>query len=162
MQHEFDVTLHATFDAADAKRNGIEAFKTLAKQDPEAAAAKVSESIPLAMRSVRTRARESYGVDIAQEGWKEQFKQKQHSDVEAGLLLMEANTCLVYSWCQTKLDGYAADKFLSDEQRAAKICEVGEEALRALKAVLLHNFQEARDEDRGRRGCRRASHQKST
>ncbi len=142
MQDEFDAKLHRTFAAAEAERDGIEAFKKLAKQDPSAAAAAVSKLIPLTMRRVRTRVRESYGVDIAREGWKDQFKQKQHSDAEPGPLLMEANTYLVYSWCQTKLDAYTADKSLSDEQRAAKMCEVGVEALRALDAVLLHILQE--------------------
>jgi len=55
---------------------------------------------------------------------------------------MAANNYLVCSWCQTKLDAYAADGSLSDEERAAKVCEVGVEALRGLEAVLLHNLQE--------------------
>jgi hypothetical protein len=142
MQDKLDAKLQASFETAKADRNGIEAFKKVAKRNPAAAAANVSKGIPLAMQRVHTQARELYGVDIAREGWKEQFKQKQHSDVEAGLLLMTANNYLVYSRCQAKLDAYAADKSLSDEERAAKICEVGVEALRGQEAVLLHNLQE--------------------
>ena len=142
MHDMFDAKLQASFEAANAHRSGIEAFKKLAKRDPAVAAARVSKGFPLAMQRIRAQARELYGVDIAREGWKEQFKQKHHSDAEAGLLLMAANNYLVCSWCQTKLDAYAADGSLSDEERAAKVCEVGVEALRGLEAVLLHNLQE--------------------
>ncbi len=67
MQNKLNAKLRASFDAADVDRNRVEAVKKLAKQDPSA----VSKLIPLAMRRVRTRAREPYGVDIAREGWKE-------------------------------------------------------------------------------------------
>ena len=67
---------------------------------------------------------------------------------------MAANNYLVCSWCQTKLDAYAADGSLSDEERAAKVCEVGVEALRGLEAVLLHNLQKNCTEQAGRREVR--------
>jgi DNA-binding CsgD family transcriptional regulator len=142
MKDKFDAELRAAFNSASATRDKVEAFRILAKQDPEATAAAVSKLIPLFMERCRTQASESYGVDIAREGWKEQFKQKQHSDVEAGLLLMAANYYVVFSWCKTKLDSYAADTSLSNEEWAAKVCEVGVEALRGSEAVLLHNLQE--------------------
>jgi hypothetical protein len=142
MQDKLDAKLQASFEAAKANRNAIENFKKLAKHDPAASTAVVSKGIPLAMQRVRAQAFESYGVDIAREGWKEQFKRKQHSDIEAGLLLLAANHYLVLWWCQTKLDAYTADRSLSSEERAAKMCEVGVEALRGLDAVLLHNVQE--------------------
>jgi DNA-binding CsgD family transcriptional regulator len=142
MQDKFDAKLQASFDVADSTRNGIEVFKKLAKQDPAAAAANVSKLIPYHMHRVRTQAREAHGVDIARDGWKEQFKQKQHTDFEAGLLLLAANHYLVLSQCQTKLDTYAADVTLSMEERAVKICEVGVEALRGIEQAYLHNLQE--------------------
>jgi hypothetical protein len=92
MQDKFDAKLQVSFDVADATRNRIEEFKKLAKQDPAAAAAKVSKLIPCHMQRVRTQAREAPGVDIAREGWKERFKQKQHTDIEAGLLLLPAES----------------------------------------------------------------------
>jgi hypothetical protein len=101
------------------------------------------------MRRVREQARESHGVDIAREGWKEQFKQERHDDTEARLLIMRANDYLVYSQCQTKLEAYAADKSLSSEKRAAKVCKVGVEALRGRESVLLHNLQELQHGARG-------------
>jgi DNA-binding CsgD family transcriptional regulator len=149
MQDKFDAKLQASFDVSDATRNRIEEFKKLAKQDPAAAAANVSKLIPYHMQRVRTQAREVHGVDIAREGWKERFKQKQHTDIEAGLLLLAANHYLVLSRCQTKLDAYAADVSLSNEERAVKVCEVGVEALRGIEQAYLHNLQELRYQTSG-------------
>lgn len=94
---EFAAQLDDAFSAAADDRGKIKVFKDLARQHPAEAAGVVCKAIPLCMQRVRTQAGESYGVDIAREGWKEQFKQKQHSDVEAGLLLMAANYYLVFS-----------------------------------------------------------------
>jgi DNA-binding CsgD family transcriptional regulator len=149
MQDKFDAKLRASFDVADATRNRIEEFKKLAKQDPAAAAANVSKRIPYHMQRVRTQVREAHGVDIACEGWKELFKQKQHTDIEAGLLLLAANHYLVLSRCQTKLDAYAADVSLSNRERAVKVCEVGVEALRGIEQAYLHNLQELRYQTSG-------------
>lgn len=142
MQDKLDAKLQASFEAAKADRNGIENFKKLAKRDPAAAAAAVSKGIPLTMQRLRAQAFESYGVDIAREGWKEQFKRKQHSGIEAGLLLLAANHYLVLLRCQTKLDAYAADVTLSKKERAVKVCEVGVEALRGIQSAYLHNLRE--------------------
>src|SRR5215207_753832 len=149
MQDKFDAKLQASFDVADATRNRIEEFRKLAKQDPAVTAAKVTELIPYYMQHVRTQAREAHGVDIARDGWKEQFKREQHTDIEAGLLLLAANHYLVLSRCQTKLDAYAADVTLSKEERAEKICEVGVEALRGIEQAYLHNLQELRYQTSG-------------
>jgi DNA-binding CsgD family transcriptional regulator len=142
MQDRVDAKLQASFDVADATRNRIEEFRKLAKQDPAATAEKVSKLIPYYMQRVRTQAREAHGVNIAREGWKEQFKQKQHTDIETGLLLLAANHYLVLSRCQTKLDAYAADVTLSKKERAVKVCEVGVKALRGIEQAYLHNLQE--------------------
>ena len=155
MQDKFGAKLQASFDDADASRSKIDVFKELAKQDPAATAAAVSELIPYHMRRVRTQAREAHGVDIAREGWEEQFKKHQrHSAAEAGLaeaglLLMRANLHLVFSWCQSKLAAIAADRSLSDEARAASVCEVGVEAMRGIEQVYLHNLQELRYQTAG-------------
>src|SRR5918994_1052697 len=142
MQDKFDAKLQSSFDVANAARNRIEEFKQLAKQDPAAAAAKVSKLIPHHMQRVRTQAREAHGVNIAREGWKEYFKQKTEYDIETGLLLLAANHYLVLSRCQTKLDAYAADVTLSKKERAVKVCEVGVKALRGIEQAYLHNLQE--------------------
>jgi D-mannonate dehydratase len=76
-------------------------------------------------------------VDIASQQWKERAKEKHHTLAEAGLLLLAANYYLVFSWCKTKLDAYAADKSLSEQEWEAKVCQVGIEALVAGEAVLL-------------------------
>ena len=138
----FAAQLEDAFQAASADRDKIKPFKELASKRPAEAAEVVCKAIPRLMQRVRTQAHGSHGVEIALEGWKEQFKRKQHSHEEAGLLLMAANYYLVYSWCQTKLDAYAADRSLSKEERTTKVCEVGIEALRGTEAVLLHNLQE--------------------
>jgi DNA-binding CsgD family transcriptional regulator len=149
MQDKFDAKLQASFDVADATRNRIEEFRKLAKQDSAVTAATVSKLIPYYMQRVRTQAREAHGVDIACEGWKEQFKQKQHTYIEAGLLLLAANNYLVLSRCQTKLDAYAADVSLSNRERAVKVSEVGEEALQGIEQAYLHNLQELRYQTSG-------------
>jgi DNA-binding CsgD family transcriptional regulator len=155
MQDKFGAKLQASFDDADASRSKIEMFKKLAKQDPAATAAAVCELIPYHMRRVRTQAREAYGVDIAREGWDEQFKKHQRPSAaeaglaEAGLLLIRANLHLVFSWCQAKLAAIAADRSLSDEEQAAKVCEVGVEAVRGVEQVYLHNLQELRYQTSG-------------
>jgi hypothetical protein len=138
----FEAQLESAFQAARADRNNIKPFKDLARQHPMKAAEVVCKAIPRLMQRVRAQVSEFHGVDIACEGWKEQFKQKQHSDAEVGLLLMAANYYLVYSWCQSKLDEYAADNSLSKKEWAAKVCKVGVDALRGTEAVLLHTLQE--------------------
>jgi hypothetical protein len=142
MQSKFDAELQAAFEIAAAGRAKIEDFKKLTKQDPAATAAAVFKLIPQLMERYQTQARESFGVDIANEGWKEQFKQKRRSDAEALHLLEVANRYLVFSWCRTKLDAYAADTSLSNEEWAAKVCEVGVEALRGMEAASQHSLQE--------------------
>jgi DNA-binding CsgD family transcriptional regulator len=142
MKGKLDAELHAAFEAAGGDRDKIEAFRNLAKQDPGATAAAVSQLIPLFMERYRTQANESYGVDIAREGWKEKSKQKRRSLAEDLHLLDVANRYLVFSWCQMKLGAYAADDSLSNEEWAAKVCEVGIEALRGTKAVSQHTLQE--------------------
>jgi hypothetical protein len=54
MQDKLDAKLQASFETAKADRNGIEAFKKVAKRNPAAAAANVSKGIPLAMQRVHT------------------------------------------------------------------------------------------------------------
>ena len=149
MKGKLDAELHAAFEAAAGDRDKIEAFRKLAKQDPGATAAAVSQLIPLFMEGYRTQAKESYGVDIAREGWEKQFKQKRHSLAEELHLLEIANRHLVFSWCQTKLGAYAADNSLSNEEWAAKVCEVGIEALRGTRAVSQHTLQELLDASSG-------------
>src|SRR5215207_1563561 len=155
MQDKFGAKLQASFDDADASRSKIEVFKKLAKQDPAATAAAVCELIPYHMRRVRTQACEAYGVDIAREGWEEQFKKHHRSSAaeaalaEAGLLLMLANLYVVFSWCQTKLAAIAADRSLSDEEQAVKACEVAVEAMRGVEQAYLHNLQELRYQTTG-------------
>jgi hypothetical protein len=140
--HGFTKQLNDAFCAAAADRDKIKAFKNIAKQHPAEAAAAVSHGIPLLMRDARERAYESYGVDTAGQKWKEQFKQQHRTLVEATQLLMWANFYLALSWHKTKLDAYAADKSLSKQEREAKVCQTGIEALEATEAVLLHYLYE--------------------
>jgi hypothetical protein len=58
MRDQLDAKLQASFEAANADRNEIEAFKKLARKNPAAAAADVSKGIPPAMQRVRAQARE--------------------------------------------------------------------------------------------------------
>jgi hypothetical protein len=145
----FDAQLENAFRDAAADRDKAKVFKDLAKQHPASAADAVSQGIPQLMQRVRTEARNAHGVDIAAVGWKEKFKQKQHSIGEASLLLGAANNYLVFSRCQSKLDAYTADEALSSEERAAKVCEVGVEALRGIEAATQHYLQEVVSQTEG-------------
>ena len=119
-------------------------FRDLAKQHPAAGAAAVCDAIPLLMQDKHKRINESYGIDLADQNWKEEAKQSRLNLVERILLLMAANTYLVWEVCQAKLDTYARDASLSRGERVAKVCTSGIEALEATEAVLLHALTELR------------------
>ena len=104
----FAAQLKDAFESAAADRDNINWFKELAEQHPTEAAGVVCKAIPRLMRRERTQACELHGVDIEHEGWKDQFKQKQPSEAEAGLLLMAANYYLVYSWLPFRRRRYLA------------------------------------------------------
>jgi DNA-binding CsgD family transcriptional regulator len=142
----FETRLYEAFLAAAADREQIKVFRDLAKQHPAAGAAAVCDAIPLLMQDKRKRVNESYGIDLADQKWKEQAKQKRLNLVEEILLLMAANTYLVFKVCQAKLDAYANDTSLSGEDRAIQVCTAGIEVLEATEAVLLHARTELRAE----------------
>jgi len=141
---EFDARLRGAFLAAATDRDQIKVFRDLAKEHPTAAAAAVCDAIPLLMQDKRERVRESYGIDLANQKWKEEAKQRRLDLVEEILLLMAANTYLVFQVCQAKLDAYANDTSLSGKDWATKVCTAGGEVLEATEAVLLHALTELR------------------
>ena len=94
------------------------------------------------MQDTRQRAYESYGIDLADQKWKEKAKQRRLNLVEGVLLLMAANLYLVLEDCQAKLDAYASDTFLSGEEMGNEVCTAGIAVLEATEAVLLHVLTE--------------------
>jgi hypothetical protein len=141
---DLDARLHATFLAAAADRDKIKAFKDLAKEHPAEAAAAVCDAVPLLLRDKRERVRESHGIDLVNEKYKERAKQTHLNLVDGVLLLMAANTYLVFATCQSKLSAYADDELLSEGDRITKTCTAGIEVLEATEAVLLHALTELR------------------
>jgi hypothetical protein len=142
MREKFDAQLYAAFRAADDDRNKIEAFKRQARQDPVGAAKRVSAGISLLMERDRMRASELYGVDIADsEGLKEAELLGLR---EAVILLMLANSYLTLGEYRKKLDSYAADPSLSEQEFVEKTCQVGIEVLQSSEAILLHTLRELR------------------
>ncbi len=90
----------------------------------------------------REQANTLYNVDLADQEWKQDAKQRQLSFVDGVLLLMSANTYLVLTVCQAKLDAYDKDARLSSEEWATKVCQAGIEYLEATEAILLHALTE--------------------
>ena len=142
MREQLDTRLYDAFLAAAADREQIKVFRDLAGKRPTDAAAAVCDAIPLLMQDTRQRAYESYGIDLADQKWKEKAKQRRLNLVEGVLLLMAANLYLVLEDCQAKLDAYASDTFLSGEEWATKVCTAGIAVLEATEAVLLHVLTE--------------------
>jgi hypothetical protein len=121
MREQLDTRLYEAFLAAAADREQIKVFRDLAAKRPTDAAAAVCDAIPQLMQDTRQRAHESYGIDLADQKWNDKAKQRRLNLVEGVLLLMAANLYLVLEDCQSKLDAYASDTFLSGEEWATKV-----------------------------------------
>jgi hypothetical protein len=142
MAEYFDIRLFDAFLAAAADRDKIKVFKNQARQYPTEAAAAVSSGIPLMIQHKREQANTLYNIDLADQEWKDHAKQRDLSFVDGVLLLMSANTYLVLTVCQGKLDAYEKDTSLLREEWAAKVCQAGIECLEATEAILVHALTE--------------------
>lgn len=142
MAGPFDTRLYDTFLAAAADRGKIKVFKDQARQHPMEAAAAVRSGVPLIIQHKREQAYTLYNIDLADQKWKEQAKQRHLDFLEGVLLLMSANTYLVLTVCQGKLDAYEKDTSLPREEWAAKVCQAGIEYLEGTEAILLHALTE--------------------
>src|SRR5215210_4980218 len=142
MTKQFNTRLYDAFLAAAADRNKIKVFKNQARQHPTEAAAAVESGVPLLIQLKREQANTLYDVDLADQDWKQYAKERHLSFVDGMLLLMLANTYLVLTVCQGKLDAYEKDTSLPREEWAAKVCQAGIEYLEATEAILLHALTE--------------------
>jgi hypothetical protein len=142
MAEYFDTRLYDAFLAAAADRDKIKVFKNQARQHPAEAAAAVCSGVPLMIQQKREQAKTLYSVDLADQEWKQQAKQRHLNFVDGVLLLMSANTYLVLTVCQGKLDAYEKDSSLPREEWATKVCQAGIEYLEATEAILLHALTE--------------------
>jgi hypothetical protein len=142
MAEYFDTRLYDAFLAAAADRDKIKVFKNQARQHPAEAAAAVCSGVPLMIQQKREQAKTLYSVDLADQEWKQQAKQRHLNFVDGVLLLMSANTYLVLTVCQGKLDAYEKDTSLPSEKWATKVCRAGIEYLEATEAILLHALTE--------------------
>jgi hypothetical protein len=141
MADYFDTRLFDAFLAAAADRDKIKVFKDQARQHPTEAAAVVCNGVPLMMQYKREQAYKLYNVDLADQEWKQQAKERNLSFVNR-VLLISANTYLVLTVCQGKLDAYDKDTSLPKEEWATKVCQAGIEYLEATEAILLHALTE--------------------
>jgi hypothetical protein len=142
MAEYFDTRLYDAFLAAAADRDKIKVFKNQARQHPAEAAAAVCSGVPLMIQQKREQANTLYSVDLADQEWKQRAKQKHLNFVDGVLLLMSANTYLVLTVCQGKLEAYEKDTSLPKEEWATQVCLAGIEYLEATEAILLHALTE--------------------
>ena len=141
MAEYFDTRLFDAFLAA-ADRDKINVFMNQARQHPTEAAAAVCSGAPLMIQLKREQAYTLYNVDLADQEWKQHAKQRQLPFADGVVLLMSANTYLVLTVCQGKLDAYKEDSSLPREEWATKVCQAGIEYLEATEAILLHALNE--------------------
>jgi hypothetical protein len=142
LTEHFDTRLYEAFLVAAADRDKIKAFKDQARQHPTEAAAAVCNGVPLMIQYKREQAYTLYNVDLADQEWKQHAKERNLSFADGVLLLMSANTYLVLTVCQGKLDAYEKDSSLPREEWATKVCQAGIEYLEATEAILLHALTE--------------------
>ena len=141
MAEYFDTPLFDAFLAV-ADRDKINVFMNQARQHPTEAAAAVCSGAPLMIQLKREQAYTLYNVDLADQEWKQHAKQRQLPFVDGVVLLMSANTYLVLTVCQGKLDAYKEDTSPPTEEWATKVCQAGIEYLEATEAILLHALNE--------------------
>jgi hypothetical protein len=138
-----DPGLDDAFRYADSTRNQVEAAKKLARKHPIETAVGILEDIPTNMQHLREQAAALYGVDIADpEKALKAYKARDHVDTMD--FLHKLNMYSKYEELQGKLHQYTRDPELSREELAAKICEVGIEAMNAIDEVYLHMLNEQR------------------
>ena len=122
MAEYFDTRLYDAFLAAAADRDKIKVFKNQARQHPAEAAAAVCSGVSLMIQHKREQANTLYKVDLADQEWKQQAKQKHLNFVDGVLLLMSADTYIALTVCQSKIDTYDKDARLSRDEWAKKVC----------------------------------------
>lgn len=145
MYDKFDAELQADFEAASKERDNVELVKELSRKERKELARRIAAAIPYQMEHWRERAARKWGIDIAEPNELGHFEiDKPHKVIEATLLLMTANHYLVFGEGLQKLDAYAADASLSEDELAAKVCDIGVELLHGYESVLLHMHHELR------------------
>src|SRR5215218_1643737 len=138
-----DPGLDEAFRYADSTRNKIEAAKEQARKHPMETAVGILDGIPTNMQHLREQAATLYGVDIADpEKALKAYKVRDYAHTLG--FLHKLNMYSVYEELQRKLQHYRSDPELSREELAARICEVGIEALNAPDEVYLHILNEQR------------------
>jgi DNA-binding CsgD family transcriptional regulator len=143
MQDKFDAELQAAFEAASKERDNVELIKELSRKQRKMLAASIAAAIPHQMERWREQAAKKWGIDIANPDELKHFEiDEPRRVIETTSLLMRANHYLVFEESLKKLDMYAADASLSEEELTTKICQIGIEALNEYKGVLLHMHQE--------------------
>jgi hypothetical protein len=138
-----DLGLDDAFRYADSARNKIEAAKKQAREHAIETAEGILEGIPTNMRLLREEAATLYSVDIANpENALKAYRSRGHAHAVG--FLHKLNMYSVYEELQRKLQRYTSDPALSREELAAKVCEVGIEALNAPDEVYLHILNDQR------------------
>lgn len=138
MNEEFIVRLDGAFRNAAGHRDWREAWKKQAQADPTGAAARVRAAVAEGLARERAESAELYGIDISNPASGEDY------DVtlaEAADILQRVNHYQMLLWAQQRLDSYAADSSLPEQEYATKVCETGLELWRALDSLLLHTLR---------------------
>lgn len=142
MTEEFNVRLDDVFRNAADHRDWREAWKKQAQGDPLGTAVRVREAIAEGLARERAESAKLYGIDVSDPAAGEDYDLQ--TLAEAAGILQRVNHYRILLWAQQKLDSYAADSSLSEQEHATKVCEVGLESWQALDALVLHTLRQIR------------------
>ena len=142
MRDKFDSKLRSEFEAAARDRENVELIKKLSQKDSEELAMRIAAAIPYRMEGLREQTAREWSIDIAVP--RELVDLTPRSFEENVSLIMKVNYYRALDGALQKFNLYAADSSLSKEELAAKVCEVGVEALQTFEAAKLHTLREIR------------------
>jgi len=100
----------------------------------------VREVIAAEMASERAESGELYGIDVSDLDSARDYDPR--TFVEQLDIVQRVNHYRILRRAQEELNSYAADVSLSEQERAARMCEVGLEAWKALDARFLHTLRQ--------------------
>ena len=147
-QWSLNERLDQAFRQADAHREKAKVLKRAAERNPTETAALAREVIPVLMEQNRARAAQLCEVDITDPDWSRdpvwQEKAATLDFLDLSMVYQIGNNYLVFERCQEEIADFDSDASLSDENRAAKICETVGSAFEHLSAVWLHELTELR------------------
>jgi hypothetical protein len=140
MTEDLNARLDAAFHDTAKYRDQRQAWRKQARTDPLGTAMQVLEAIVVEMASEHAESGELYGIDVSDLDSARDYDPR--TFVEQLDIVQRVNHYRILRRAQEELDSYAADVSLSEQERAARMCEVGLEAWKALDALFLHTLRQ--------------------